>query len=373
MKWRRCKGPPRHSGSVRLQVDQAGLIERCRVSAPWTLPRPSHLRRGTSLTSWLEHGQLVAPPAERSASRLSLCAGSLVIPCVICVTAWLAVPAAGEFYPARPVYDYGTYKPSDATCSDPADPAFDSRHCGPVDQPVFDSFVNTPFYGDERPFFDGHLVGGPSRAEDPIPVVTSGKREVVLRIYVDNDANEYYGRNDTAENTYVSVKLPTATSKSLRCRAEISASNAATVEDTVDLISSRPFRIQYIPHSAIQVNANTGVPMGRLSDSVVSSGTLITNREIQGLFAPGFDRAMFVEVKVRIIPVRSGRWWIAVFGAITVLLGIAIWPTSRRRLKTAAASVWEWNRDRRIYEAILANILAAGILVVLGWLIARLI
>ena len=70
------------------------------------------------------------------------------------------------------------------------------------------------------PFFDAHLADEPgSRAQDPVYHVLSGQGEVVLRIYIDNDANPYYGRNAAAENTSVRVLVPSGAGTVLRCRA----------------------------------------------------------------------------------------------------------------------------------------------------------
>jgi hypothetical protein len=70
----------------------------------------------------------------------------------------------------------------------------------------------------ETAFFDGYRAEhGKGHASDPIRNVTRGDKIVVLRIYVDNDAQVDEGelRLTTAYNTCVHVYLPSTTAKSL--------------------------------------------------------------------------------------------------------------------------------------------------------------
>ena len=125
----------------------------------------------------------------------------------------------------------------------------DHGRCGPTDGPVFNSFINTPSYGDECSFFDARR-SDQTRAgsyENVLISVTDGTRQVVLRIYVNNDANEAFGQKTTAQDTRVRVGLPAVTGSELRATAYVSASNATpqTGEDTVDLVAVKDFNVGY--------------------------------------------------------------------------------------------------------------------------------
>src|ERR1035437_6421582 len=69
-----------------------------------------------------------------------------------------------EFYPIRPTFDYNKYDPNNLNCNDPNNIAAQNGRCGSLNGPVFDSFINTPSYGDERAFFDGHRSDMPDTA-----------------------------------------------------------------------------------------------------------------------------------------------------------------------------------------------------------------
>jgi hypothetical protein len=298
----------------------------------------------------------------------------LALALTVWVTSFPASAAHGEFYPARTTYDYEKYDPHNPDCLDPSNPGFDHGRCGPTDGPVFNSFINTPSYGDERAFFDGRRADQPTSANaDEVLYPTEGTREVVLRAYIDNDANESYGYKETAHDTTIKVTLPTGTARVLRARALVSAPNAIPpggVEDTVDLADHRAFRVQYVPGSAVLLRDNRSTPV---SDEIVTTGAAISNTGISGEFVAGFNKSSLVELRVRIIPAGPNRWWIAVLGAVLALSGLALWPASRKRGRQVATAVLDWERDREVHVAVIANLLALGVLAALGWLIAHLL
>jgi uncharacterized repeat protein (TIGR01451 family) len=185
--------------------------------------------------------------------------------------------------------------------------------------PVFNSFINTPSYGDERPFFDARLSDGAvGSTSDPVQNVTEDAgKEVTLRVYVHNNANqstdclpEHLDANGNctqidsnavgiAHNAKVSITLPTATAATLRARADISASNATMVEDTVDMTGGEPFTVSYVPGSAVLLRNNISYP---LSDGIVNGGALIGNTVMDGNLPGCFNYAALVEIKVKITP-----------------------------------------------------------------------
>src|SRR5690349_12346600 len=69
---------------------------------------------------------------------------------VVGTVAVLAIPASvlAGFGPNRPTFDYNKFDPS-KSCTDPSQA---NGRCGSMDGPVFNSFINTPSYGDERNF-----------------------------------------------------------------------------------------------------------------------------------------------------------------------------------------------------------------------------
>jgi hypothetical protein len=288
-------------------------------------------------------------------------------------SALTAPSARAEYYPARPLYDYQKHQPHDDNCADPSNPAFDHGRCGPTDGPVFDSFINVPSWGDEPAFFDAVLSNHHAAGShhDPLYYVTRGSREVVLRVFVDNDANEYFGYKTAAQGTRVQVTLPTRAASSLRARALISAPNATPpeVEDTVDLVDNRPFRVEYVPGSAMLYHDNRAQAV---DDSIVAGGALITNKGIPGVFAAGFGRAAVVNVRVRIIPVSPPSHlgiWIVLVGAAGALLALVIVPLSRHRILRTANSGQSWIRQEGVRTQLAVGSIVALLVAGLTWLI----
>ena len=122
--------------------------------------------------------------------------------------------------PIRSVYNYSLYT-GNTDCFDGTNPSAYNGRCGAsTDFPVFNSFVNTPNYGDERTFFDGYRYEQRNgKASDPIKNVTSGDRIVVLRVIVSNDSqvDEKEPERTTAYNTRVRIYLPATTGQGPRC------------------------------------------------------------------------------------------------------------------------------------------------------------
>ncbi|TXI80457.1 MAG: DUF11 domain-containing protein [Crocinitomicaceae bacterium] len=211
------------------------------------------------------------------------------------------VPIAvnAEFYPARAVYDYNKYDGND-DCNDPNNIATQNGRCGSMNGPVFNSFINTPSYGDERAFFDGRRSDMPASTNaDQINDVTNGSKEVVLRTYVHNNANQTTNASGkgVATGANVRIALPTATEQVLRARSYISANNATTVEDTADMLGSRKFSVSYVPGSAKLLR---GTASYGLSDSIVTTGAPIGYNSMDGNLPGCFEYAALVEIRVKV-------------------------------------------------------------------------
>lgn len=121
--------------------------------------------------------------------------------------------------------------------------------CPGANYVVFNSFTNAPNYGDERAFFDGkdNVISGPGGYQDKLNVYNG--EEVVLRVYIHNNANPNAIGVDaaTAHNTRLQVQLPLTQKSSNFAAADVSADNASpgTVSDTVDFTGTSPFTIAF--------------------------------------------------------------------------------------------------------------------------------
>ncbi len=178
--------------------------------------------------------------------------------------------------------------------------------------PVFNSWVNTVNYGDERAFFDaGTQTGGPYK---DLLAVAPGQ-EITLRMYIHNGAAA--GLNGTnfdgpgvARNARVQVYIPTATSTQLRSFGYIVADNTnpGWVADSVDFNSAVPVNMEFVPGSARL--ANGANPQGVvLPDSIVQHDNQfnvnhpsapIGYQNMDGNFPGCFLYDAFVTLKVRI-------------------------------------------------------------------------
>lgn len=214
----------------------------------------------------------------------------------------VAAPFAvnAEFYPDRPAYDYN--KPCNPNDNDKYD------RCGSLEGPVFNSFINTPSYGDERAFVDARRSDQTAAGsyKNVLPEVTEGSREVVIRMYVHNNANQSTNASGKgiARDTKVRVDLPEADGQVLRSRGYISASNAALVEDTVDFTANKKFRVEYKPGSAI-IYSNGKVNGQKLNDSIVTTGATIGHDALDGNLPGCFEYEAVVQLTVKIVPVEN--------------------------------------------------------------------
>lgn len=223
---------------------------------------------------------------------------------IISVLVLVGVPGAvhlvrAEFYPNRTPFDYN--KPCNPNDGDKYD------RCGSLTGPVFNSFINTPSYGDERAFVDARRSDQTASGsfKNVLPNVTEGSKEVVIRMYVHNNANQSTNASGlgVARNTKVRVALPTAEGDTLRARGYISADNASPklVEDTVDLLGNEKFKVAYVPGSATLHN-NTAFANGvKLSDSIVTSGAPIGDDALDGNLPGCFEYEAIVQIRVKIV------------------------------------------------------------------------
>lgn len=288
------------------------------------------------------------------------------------VTFGLASVAQAEYYPPRPVYDYNKYDPSGSDCRDLNDPASDHGRCGPTDGPVFNSFINTPSYGDERAFVDGRRSDQTAAGsyENVLQDVLDGSKLVVMRVYVNNDANEHFGHKTAAQGTRVRVALPAGAGSALRARAYVSADNASPhlVEDTVDLTDGSEFIVEYVPGSA---KIYSGDDQATLSDDIVTRGALITNVGVEGLFAAGFDKDAVVQLQVKVRAVRETTSLLIPIVAFLTMFTLLISPTLRTRAGYALGWCWQWQDRHDIPIRVLTSLIVSGLSAVIIWAVGR--
>lgn len=204
-----------------------------------------------------------------------------------------------EFYPDRQPFDYNVpCNPNDANIYD---------RCGSLTGPVFNSFVNTPSYGDERAFVDARRSDQTASGsyKNVLDSVNEGSQEVVIRAYVHNNANQSLNESGKgiAKGTTVRFDLPEAEGNVLRARGYIDANNAALVEDTVDFRGTTDFRVEYIPGSAIMYNNGPFKSGVKLADTIVTGGAPIGYDKLNGDLPGCFDYEAVVQIRVKIIPV----------------------------------------------------------------------
>ncbi len=225
---------------------------------------------------------------------------------MLALAVMIGVPAAivmAEYYPARQPFDYN--KPCNPDDSDIYD------RCGSMTGPVFNSFINTPSYGDERAFVDARRSDQTTGDvyKNVLNDVTGGSKEVVIRMYVHNNANQSTNASGlgVARNTKVRVALPSGTSQTLRARGYISADNAkpALVEDTVDLVGNEEFSLDYVEGSARLYDNNKFKNGVQVSDSIVTSGAPIGSDAMDGNMKGCFEYEATVEIRVKVVPKKN--------------------------------------------------------------------
>lgn len=252
----------------------------------------------------------------------SLSATSLVAISMLILTLTSASPAAAGFTPDRPVYDY---LKTSSDCSKIGSPETARSRCGAVDGPVFNSFVNSPSYDDERAFVDARLATMTRRGpyENVLNVGHPVGQSVVVRLYINNAANEALGARSTAHGTRVRLDVPTGRARALRVRGYISADDAqpSTITDTVEFVSPQEFRLEYEPRTAILYTDGTYAHVGRpVSDDVVEEGSLVSNTGTPGEFEAGFDKDAVVQLRLRVVA-DSGGWGASPGLMVLALLG----------------------------------------------------
>lgn len=206
-----------------------------------------------------------------------------------------------------PITAIAGYEPANRpvkTYNGPDTPAFQ--------YPVFNSWVNTPYYGDERAFADAATT---TNGEYKDLLAVAPGQEITLRMYIHNGAAPGLNGNNfdgpgVARNARIQVYLPTATSTQLRSFSYIVADNTnpGWVADSVDFNSSVPVNMEFVPGSARL--ANRAHPGGvALPDTIVNHNNQfnanapaapIGYEQMDGNYPGCFQYDSFVTIKVKI-------------------------------------------------------------------------
>jgi hypothetical protein len=175
----------------------------------------------------------------------------------------------------------------------------------------FNSYRNTPYYGDERAFIDAMLARD-ARYGGYRDVLEVKRGDVVLiRGYVDNNGDarfETQPGSSTARGVRMRMFLPTSERDLHAVAGQISADNSIpeTVSDTATLWAREDFTIRYIRGSARFFNAvhPRGIP---LPDELVSDGThpargaTLGFRKLDGSIAGSFSQQATITIEVQIL------------------------------------------------------------------------
>jgi uncharacterized repeat protein (TIGR01451 family) len=187
----------------------------------------------------------------------------------------------------------------------------------PADQvgattPTFNSFINTPVYGDERNFTRiAPVVSGQSPLNADYSkenVTANANSEYWVRVYVHNDANQ--SLNDAAHNfvgvaTNAKVRIAIADGQAngVDVMGYITADNAVDkrVWDSGTLVNdTQKFSVTYEQGSAEIFNQAHQNGM-TISDNIVSAnGTSLGYDQMDGSFPGCFEHSAYVFVKVKV-------------------------------------------------------------------------
>lgn len=210
----------------------------------------------------------------------------------------LSGTALADWGPGRSLYDYNVV--ADRT--------------GSMNGPVFNSFINTPSYGDERNFTRVSNAGTANWVES-LNSVQAGQ-EVEFRVYVHNNANGSTNGSDltgpgVAQDTRVRFAIPSGQANGIDIGGYITASNGKNkdggamtqVYDTATVKNdAKAFSLDYVEGSARLYN--NGIFSGgmQLSDNIVgSSGTQIGWDSLNGRLPGCFEYEAVVTIKVKVI------------------------------------------------------------------------
>lgn len=170
-----------------------------------------------------------------------------------------------------------------------------------LDHPGFNVFTGVPDVGNEADFVRGRVTGTTNDFTDPVSANCSNGTQFSVRVYVHNGANQTLNNGGNgpavAKNTKVKVDVPSSTSSQIR--GTISASNAASVSDTLSVIcNGKVMEMSYVAGSAVQQKMDGTT--AALSDSIVTTGAPIGTNGPDGNMWGCFAQRVVVYLKVQV-------------------------------------------------------------------------
>lgn len=181
----------------------------------------------------------------------------------------------------------------------------------PSPVPAFNVYTGVPSEGNESDFFKGKVAGSTAPSVNDVQSTCEDGQRFQLRVYVHNGASQYENDNgngpSVAKDTKVKVALPGNEASSFTPEATISASNAASVSDTMTITCTdgRTVSLKYVTGTAEQYSPLSGVQA--VSDSIVTTGapvgTMSPNGDLWGCWDQRVWVRLVVEVEEVIPPV----------------------------------------------------------------------
>lgn len=239
----------------------------------------------------------------------------------VAVVAVIGLPLAARagFGPDRPTFDWNNNPGGCDLLANRGD------RCGSI-SPVFNSFINTPSYGDERNFTRiAEVTPGQSPTDASYAETQSAQpgKEYWVRTLVHNDANQNLnctpehrdpatndctqidpGSPGIATGTTVSLEIPSGVVIGVDLTTRVNATNSTptSVWDTATLANSnQAFSVTYQQGSAVLYNGvhQTGLP---LDDSITTAaGVPIGYNQMDGVMPGCFDFSAYVYVRVKVV------------------------------------------------------------------------
>lgn len=180
----------------------------------------------------------------------------------------------------------------------------DTTQASPV--PAFNVFTgNVPQQGDESDFLRGKVLGDTADSVNDVTSTCETGKRFQLRVYVHNGASQYHNDNGTgasiAHDSKVKITLPAGDVTSFSPLATLSASNAASASDTMNIHCSdgKIVKVHYVTGTAQQLNTNSGA-VNPLSDSIVTTGAAIGTNGPDGNMWGCWDSRILVRLVVEV-------------------------------------------------------------------------
>ena len=138
---------------------------------------------------------------------------------------------------------------------------------------------------------------------DPLNASCEAGQKIQMKVYVHNGASQYENGNgagaSVAHGTKLKVTLPTNQAASFTPSATISATNAATVNDTTVVnCNGKVVKLKYVAGSAKQNSIATGTVA--LGDEIVTSGASISSHGVAGDVWGCWDERVYVLLTVEV-------------------------------------------------------------------------